>query len=124
MKKTIGNFEFLTSLLISMGITPDKKGFAYLREAIILVALDPSYLQSVTKRLYVDLADIFFVKPQDVERCIRFAIGISYSNGGLLEINNLYGNVVYKNDYRPSNSEFIGVVADKISPYVKSASLA
>ncbi len=126
MEKEFENFEFLTSLLINMGITPDKRGFEYLRKAILLVALDPSYLQSVTKRLYVDLAKEFSVKPQDIERCIRFAINSSYNCGGLLEINTLYGVVVYKNDYKPSNSELIGIIADKISMHdrKKGAGLA
>ncbi len=110
----IENYEFLTKVLINMGITPDKLGFEYLRYAIILVAKDPSYLQAVTKRLYPDVATHYGVKSRDIERCIRFVIELSYNCGGLLEINNLYGTVVYKNDYKPTNSELIGILSDKL----------
>lgn len=118
------NFEYLTKLLINMGITPDKLGFEYLRKAILMAVNDPTYLQAVTKRLYPDIAKDYGVKPRDVERCIRFAIGYSYNCGGLLEINNLYKSVVYKNDYKTTNSELIGIIADKIIMDTKKRGLA
>ena len=115
----IEDYEYLTKILINMGITPDKLGFEYLRYAITLVANDSSYLQAITKRLYPDIAKYFGVKSRDIERCIRFAIGQSYNCGGLLEINNLYGTVVYKNDYKPTNGELIGILADKFVMHSK-----
>lgn len=110
----IEDYEYLTKILINMGITPDKLGFEYLRYAILLVAKDTSYLQAITKRLYPDIAKEYKVKSRDIERCIRFAIGQAYNYGGLLEINNLYGAVVYKNDYKPTNGELIGILADNL----------
>lgn len=117
-------FEKLTKLLINMGITPDKLGFEYLRKAILMAVKDPSYLQAITKRLYPDIAKEYGVQPRDIERCIRFAIGQSYNCGGLLEINNLYKAVVYKNDYKPTNSELIGIIADKMVMDSKKKGLA
>ena len=107
-------YKYLTTVLMHMNITPDKLGFDYLRHAVLLVFKDASYLQSITKRLYPDIAKDFGVKSRDVERCIRFAIGQAYNHGGLLEINNLYGAVVYKNDYKLTNRELIGVLADRL----------
>lgn len=108
-------FEFCTKLLINMGITPDKLGFEYLRKAIMLAVEDNTYLQKITKRLYPDIAKEYGVKSRDVERCIRFSIELAYNNGGLLEINNFYNAVIYKNDYKPTNSELIAIIADKIA---------
>lgn len=108
-------FELCTKLLINMGITPDKLGFEYLRKAILLTIEDRTYLQKITKRLYPDIANFYGVKSTDVERCIRFSIELAYNSGGLLEINNFYNAVVYKNDYKPTNSELIAIIADKIA---------
>lgn len=108
-------FEYCTKLLINMGITPDKLGFEYLRKAIMLAVGDNTYLQKITKRLYPDIAKEYGVKSRDVERCIRFSIELAYNNGGLLEINNFYNAVIYKNDYKPTNSELIAIIADKIA---------
>ena len=108
-------FEYCTKLLINMGITPDKLGFEYLRKAIMLAVEDNTYLQKITKRLYPDIAKEYGVKSRDVERCIRFSIELAYNNGGLLEINNFYNAVIYKNDYKPTNSELIAIIADKIA---------
>ena len=108
-------FEYCTKLLINMGITPDKLGFEYLRKAIMLAVEDNTYLQKITNRLYPDIAKEYGVKSRDVERCIRFSIELAYNNGGLLEINNFYNAVIYKNDYKPTNSELIAIIADKIA---------
>ena len=114
-KINFDKFELCTKLLINMGITPDKLGFEYLRKAILLTIDDHTYLQKITKKLYPDIASFYGVKSRDVERCIRFSIELAYNNGGLLEINNFYNAVVYKNDYKPTNSELIAIIADKIA---------
>lgn len=112
MKK---EYEFMsTDYLMKLGFNVGSIGFDYLKEAIDYCIDDESLLDGITTRLYPKVAERFGVKPTVVERGIRGIIGRTYESGGLLEINTLYNKIIYNNDIKFSNSEFIALMVYRI----------
>ncbi len=104
----------VTNLIRGIGIPPHMHGYQYLREAIIHTVNSNEPFTSVTKVIYPTVAEKFSTTPQGVERSIRNAIGSAWINGNMDTIDSLFG---YKADHRnekPTNSEFIAKLADKI----------
>ena len=90
------------------------KGYLYLREAIRIVIDDMDYLGAVTKELYPAVATKFNTTPSRVERAIRHAIEVAWNRGKIDTIDKIFGYTVNNNKGKPTNSEFIALIADKL----------
>ncbi|MBQ8431016.1 MAG: sporulation transcription factor Spo0A [Clostridia bacterium] len=106
--------EKITNIFITVGIPAHIKGYQFLREAIKLAITTPDIINSITKRLYPTIADAFSTSASKVERAIRHAIEVAWNRGKIENINNLFGIKVYSNNEKPTNGEFIALVADKM----------
>lgn len=106
--------DLCTTILMCLKINPGSLGFDYMRQAIILCYNDRSLLKLITKKLYPQVANIFNVKANIVERSIRAAIDKAYSCGGLLGLNDFYNVIVYTNKFKFTNSELIAIIVEKI----------
>ena len=104
----------VTGVLHEIGIPAHIKGYLYLREAIILVVQRVELLGGVTKELYPSIAKKFATTPSRVERAIRHAIELAWSRGNVDLIHKLFGHTVNSDRGKPTNSEFIAMVADKL----------
>ena len=106
--------ERISNIFMSIGIPPHIKGYAYLREGIKLAVEDPSYINNVTKRLYPQIAEKYGTSSSKVERGIRHGIEVAWNRRRLDAINAVFGVRVYVGTEKPTNSEFIALVADKL----------
>ncbi|MCI8295225.1 MAG: sporulation transcription factor Spo0A [Lachnospiraceae bacterium] len=104
----------VTHMLHEIGIPAHIKGYQYLRDAIILSVEDHEMLSSVTKILYPAIAKKHQTTASRVERAIRHAIEVAWSRGHLETLNELFGYTVSTGRGKPTNSEFIALIADKI----------
>lgn len=106
--------EKITNIFISVGIPAHIKGYQFLREAIKLAVEKPDIINSITKQLYPSIARSYSTTPSKVERAIRHAIEVAWNKGRIENINNLFGVKVYTANDKPTNGEFIALVADKM----------
>lgn len=104
----------VTQMLHEIGIPAHIKGYQYLRDAIIMSVQDAEMLSSVTKILYPTIAKKHLTTPSRVERAIRHAIEVAWSRGKMDTINDLFGYTVSNGKGKPTNSEFVALIADKI----------
>ncbi|MTI65448.1 MAG: sporulation transcription factor Spo0A [Firmicutes bacterium] len=104
----------ITNIIHEIGVPAHIKGYLYLREAIGMVVENVELLSAVTKQLYPSIAEKFNTTPSRVERAIRHAIEVAWSRGKIDTINNLFGYTVHTDKGKPTNSEFIAMVADKL----------
>ncbi len=104
----------VTDYLVSIGISAKLSGFEYLRLAVKFVVESPKLLDNVTKMLYPKVAEVVQTKVPAIERSMRHAIEVAYFNKGLLGLNDIYGCVIYKGDRKPTNSELIALLSEKI----------
>ncbi len=104
----------ITSVIHEIGVPAHIKGYMYLREAITMVYNDIELLGSITKVLYPDIAKKFNTTASRVERAIRHAIEVAWSRGNIDSISSLFGYTVSHSKAKPTNSEFIAMVADKL----------
>lgn len=104
----------ITSIIHEIGVPAHIKGYMYLREAIAMVYKDIELLGSITKVLYPDIAKKFNTTASRVERAIRHAIEVAWSRGNIDSISALFGYTVSMSKAKPTNSEFIAMVADKL----------
>ncbi len=104
----------ITSIIHEIGVPAHIKGYLYLREAISMVYHDIELLGSITKVLYPDIAKKFNTTASRVERAIRHAIEVAWSRGNIDSISSLFGYTVSMTKAKPTNSEFIAMVADKL----------
>ena len=105
----------VTEILHQIGVPAHIKGYHYLREAIIQSVNDKEMLESVTKLLYPAVAKKFATTPSRVERAIRHAIEIAWDRGDIDTLNSFFGYTINTGKGKPTNSEFIALIADKIS---------
>ncbi len=112
--KTISLEAEITNIIHEIGVPAHIKGYLYLREAIGMVVENLEYLSAVTKELYPSIAQKFNTTPSRVERAIRHAIEVAWSRGKIDTINKLFGYTVHNGKGKPTNSEFIAMVADKL----------
>ena len=109
------NIETMVSNIIKLvGVPAHIKGYQYLREAIKRSVNDPEMLNSVTKILYPTVAKSFSTTPSRVERAIRHAIEVAWSRGRMETLDGLFGYTINTGKGKPTNSEFIALIADKI----------
>ena len=106
--------EKISEIFISIGIPPHIKGYSYLREGIKLTIECPYIINSVTKELYPSVAKKFSTTSSKVERAIRHAIEVAWNRGRIDAINAIFGSRIYLGSEKPTNSEFIALVADKL----------
>lgn len=104
----------ITSIIHEIGVPAHIKGYLYLREAITMVYNDVELLGSITKVLYPDIAKKFNTTASRVERAIRHAIEVAWSRGNLDSISSMFGYTISNTKAKPTNSEFIAMVADKL----------
>jgi two-component system response regulator (stage 0 sporulation protein A) len=106
--------EKISNIFITIGIPPHIKGYVYLREGIKMSVEDPSIINRVTKELYPKIGEKYSTSASKVERAIRHAIEVAWNRGRTDEISSIFGARVYIGKERPTNSEFIALVADKL----------
>lgn len=106
--------EKISNIFITVGIPAHIKGYQYLREAIKMTIDTPEIINSITKKLYPEVAEHFNTSPSKVERAIRHAIEVAWNRGKIENINSLFGVRVYNHNEKPTNGEFIALVADKM----------
>lgn len=104
----------ITNIIHEIGVPAHIKGYMYLREAITMVYNDIELLGSITKVLYPDIAKHFNTTASRVERAIRHAIEVAWSRGNIDAISSLFGYTVNISKAKPTNSEFIAMVADRL----------
>ena len=104
----------ITSIIHEVGVPAHIKGYQYLRDAIVMVVEDMDLLGAVTKELYPAIAKQNKTTPSRVERAIRHAIEVAWNRGRLETINDLFGYTVQHDKGKPTNSEFIAIIADKL----------
>ena len=113
-RKPVTVDEKISEIFISIGIPPHIKGYGYLREGIKMTIEHPYIINSVTKELYPSIAKKFSTTPSKVERAIRHAIEVAWNRGRIDAINAIFGARIYLGAEKPTNSEFIALVADKL----------
>lgn len=106
--------ERISNLFISVGIPAHIKGYQFLREAIKMTIETPDIINSITKRLYPGIAERYGTSPSKVERAIRHAIEVAWNRGKIENINNVFGIKIYSPNEKPTNGEFIALIADKL----------
>lgn len=104
----------ITNIIHEIGVPAHIKGYQYLREAITMVVNDIDLLSGITKELYPGIAGKFNTTPSRVERAIRHAIEVAWSRGRIETINKLFGYTIHDEKGKPTNGEFIAMVADKL----------
>ncbi len=106
--------EKISNIFITVGIPAHIKGYQFLREAIKMAIDNPEIINCITKKLYPSIAQKFETSSSKVERAIRHAIEVAWNRGKIENINSLFGVRVYTNNEKPTNGEFIALVADKM----------
>jgi len=104
----------VTNMIHEIGVPAHIKGYQYLREAIMMAVEDIEMLNSITKILYPTIAKKFQTTPSRVERAIRHAIEVAWSRGRMETLDALFGYTVNTGKGKPTNSEFIALIADRI----------
>ena len=104
----------VTDMIHELGVPAHIKGYQYLREAIMMSVEDIEMLNSITKILYPTIAKRFQTTPSRVERAIRHAIEVAWSRGKMETLDALFGYTINTGKGKPTNSEFIALIADKI----------
>ncbi len=106
--------EKISNIFITVGIPAHIKGYQFLREAIKMAVDSPEIVNSITKKLYPSIAERFSTSVSKVERAIRHAIEVAWNRGKIENINSVFGLQVYGTNEKPTNGEFIALVADKM----------
>lgn len=104
----------VTDIIHEIGVPPNVKGYQFLREGIIIVIENLEIINAVTTELYPAVAKKFGTTPSRVERAIRHAIEIAWNRTGSEKINDYFGYIVHAEKGKPTNSEFIAMIADKL----------
>ena len=114
-KKNQENLEALvTNIIHEIGVPAHIKGYQYLREAIMVVVQDIDVINQITKQLYPAIAERYGTTPSRVERAIRHAIEVAWARGKNEAVENIFGYTISASKGKPTNSEFIAMIADKL----------
>ena len=106
--------ELVTSIIHEVGVPAHIKGYQYVREAIMITVEDMDVINSVTKVLYPEVAKKYHTTPSRVERAIRHAIEVAWDRGDLETLQKFFGYTVSNTKGKPTNSEFIAMISDRI----------
>lgn len=104
----------VTNIIHEIGVPAHIKGYQYLREAIIMTVKDMETINAITKVLYPTVAKKYNTTSSRVERAIRHAIEVAWDRGDIEVLNNFFGYTVSNSKGKPTNSEFISMIADRI----------
>ena len=113
----------VTNIIHDVGVPAHIKGYHYVREAIIMAVEDMDILNAITKVLYPSVAKKFDTTPSRVERAIRHAIETAWNRGDIDTLNNFFGYTVSNSKGKPTNSEFIAMIADKLQLQLAQAAI-
>ena len=111
----------VTNIIHEIGVPAHIKGYQYLRDGIMMVVNNIEVINQITKQLYPDLAKKYKTTPSRVERAIRHAIEVAWNRGQIETVENIFGYTVNSNKGKPTNSEFIAMIADKLRLDLKTA---
>lgn len=111
----------VTTIIHEIGVPAHIKGYQYLREAIKIAVNDMEVINAITKVLYPQVAKTFSTTPSRVERAIRHAIEVAWDRGDLEVLQSFFGYTVSNAKGKPTNSEFIALIADKLQLQIKNA---
>ena len=114
--------EKLASLFLTIGIPAHIKGYQFLRTAVKMVVDNPDMINRITKELYPSIGKCYNTSASKVERAIRHAIEVAWSRGRIDTLNKAFGCRVATKEDKPTNGEFIAMLADKLSLEQRSAS--
>ena len=106
--------EKISKIFINVGIPPHIKGYSFLREGVLMAVENPAIINNITKQLYPMIGERFQTTPSKVERAIRHAIEVAWNRGRIDNINNILGVRAYVGADKPTNGEFIALIADKM----------
>ena len=121
-KKDQENLEALvTNVIHEVGVPAHINGYQYLREAIMMVVNNIDIINQITKQLYPDIAVKYHTTPSRVERAIRHAIEVAWGRGQSDTVDNIFGYTISAAKGKPTNSEFIAMIADKLRLELKTA---
>ena len=112
----------VTEILHQIGVPAHIKGYHYLRDSIIMSVENPDIINAVTKQLYPSVAKRFSTTSSRVERAIRHAIEVAWDRGDVDVLNSYFGYTIHNGRGKPTNSEFIAMISDKLRLQIKSAS--
>lgn len=104
----------VTKIIHQIGVPAHIKGYQFLRDAILLTISDHGYINAVTKRLYPEIAKRNMTTASRVERAIRHAIEVAWDRGDVDTLNSYFGYTIHNLRGKPTNSEFIAMISDKI----------
>ncbi len=110
----------VTSIIHEIGVPAHIKGYQYLREAIMIAVDDMEVINAITKVLYPQVAKTFATTPSRVERAIRHAIEVAWDRGDLETLQRFFGYTVSNTKGKPTNSEFIALIADRLQLQIKN----
>ena len=116
--------SMVTGIIHEIGVPAHIKGYQYLREAIIIAVNDMDVINAITKVLYPQVAKTFQTTPSRVERAIRHAIEVAWDRGDLDTLQRFFGYTVSNTKGKPTNSEFIALIADKLQLQLKNSEVA
>lgn len=106
--------EKISKIFINVGIPPHIKGYSFLREGVKMAVEDPAIINNITKKLYPMIGEKYSTSASKVERAIRHAIEVAWNRGRIESINGILGVRAYIGAEKPTNGEFIALVADKM----------
>lgn len=124
MKNTVPLEVRTTNMIHDVGVPAHIKGYQYIREAILLAVENEDIINSITKSLYPTLAIKFKTTPSRVERAIRHAIEVAWNRGQIEVHDKIFGYTVNSNKGKPTNSEFIAMIADRLRLEDKALNMA
>ena len=104
----------VTAIIHEIGVPAHIKGYQYLREAILIAVEDMDVINAVTKVLYPEVARRYNTTPSRVERAIRHAIEVAWDRGDIETLQHFFGYTVSNTKGKPTNSEFIAMIADRL----------
>ncbi len=106
--------SLISQMLQDIGIPPQLKGYGFIREALLLVIDEKYEIKGITKQIYPAIAKKFASTPSRVERSIRHSIEVAWNRGNMDTINRVFGYTINREKGKPTNSEFIAMIADRI----------
>ena len=124
VSKPYNETGWFSSIIHEVGVPAHIKGYKYVREAIMLTVEDMEIINSVTKVLYPEVAKRYHTTPSRVERAIRHAIEVAWDRGDLETLQKYFGYTVSNTKGKPTNSEFIAMIADRLQLQLRSAEAA
>ena len=112
----------ITEILHQIGVPAHIKGYQYLRDAIMMAVTQPEIINAVTKQLYPAVAKKYETTSSRVERAIRHAIEVAWDRGDVDVLNSYFGYTIHNDRGKPTNSEFIAMISDRLRLQIKNAS--